>query len=149
MRECLCPGTPHSEGDFAYLKPQADLEVGLAVHQVVYNSVDSTRQNGSSPTPDEAQSQMQVKLGIAYTVHGIDHWDLQDENGKPLEIAPSILRGKVGWATIAPVADRASALYSEEVLVPLVAGLSRSSRTGQTASSTSPKTRSTRKRPKH
>lgn len=148
MRDCACPGAPHAEGDFAYLKPRADIAVGLAVHQVVYNSVDSTQQNGSSLTPDQAFGQMQIKLGMAYTVHGIARWDLLDEHGKPLDIASAILNGKVGWTEVMPVADKAATLYSEEVLVPLAASLRTSSPRGQTRRSTSAKTRSSRGRRK-
>lgn len=145
MGECRCPGTPHTAGDFAYLKPQADLEVGLAAHQVVNNSVQSTRQNGSSLTAEQALELMQIQLGKAYTIHGIKRWDRLDEHGQPLEINAATV-DQLSWSQIKDVADKAAQLYSEEVLIPLVESLSRLSRSGQTNGSTSARKPSTRKR---
>lgn len=138
MGACRCPGAPHSEGDFAYLKPQADLELGLAANQVVAQTVDSTMKNGSSLTPDQALEAMQIKLGMSYAVHGIASWDRLDEHGKPLEINV-VTVGSIPWAEIESVAEKAAVLYADEVLRPLVDRLSRLSRTGRTRGSTSAK----------
>lgn len=147
MRDCRCDGSPHSEGDFAYLKPQADLELGLAAHQVVSQTVDSQRQNGSSLSSEQAFELMQIKLGMAYAIHGIAQWDLLDEHGKPVPVNAATV-GAIKWTEIEPVADKAATLYSEEVLVPLVARLSKFSPRGRTAGSTSRKPRSSKPRPK-
>ena len=147
MRDCRCPDSPHSAGDFAYLKPVADLELGLAAHQVVGNALEATHQNGSSLTPEQAFAMIQIKLGVSYAIHGIAAWDLLDEHGKSLPINAATVQA-IKWTEIEPVADKAAELYAEEVLVPLVARLSRSSRTGQTAGSTSATRRTSTKRPK-
>ena len=132
MRDCSCPGQPHAEGDFAYLKPRADIAVGLAAHSAIYNH------RGD-------QEGLQIALGVAYTVHGIDHWDLQDEHGKPLPISAA---RTLPWSDIAELADRASVLYSDEVLAPLRVGASKSSPNGRTNGSTYPRKVSTPKRRK-
>lgn len=148
MRDCRCDGTPHPSGDFAYLKPEADLELGLAAHQVVSQTVDSQRQNGSSLTHEQAFEMMQIKLGMAYCIHGIAAWDLLDEHGKPVPVNAATVQA-IKWSEIEPVADKAATLYSEEVLVPLVARLSKFSRPGRTAGSTSARPRSSKPRRKH
>lgn len=149
MSECRCPGTPHSAGDFAYLKPQADLELGLAAHQVVAQAVEAQLQNGSSLTPSQALEMMQVKLGMSFAIHGIAQWDLLDEHGKPLPINAATV-GAVKWTDIAPVADKAAVLYSDEVLRPLAVSRSKSLRRGQTdGRSTSRKSSTSRPLRKH
>lgn len=148
MGACRCPDTPHSEGDFAYLKPQADLALGLAANQVVAEAVDAQRLNGSSLTAEQAFEMMQVRLGVSYAIHGIAAWDLLDEHGKPLVINAATV-GAIKWTEIEPVADKAAMLYSEEVLRPLVARLSKLSRPGRTDGSTSAKRTGSRPRPKH
>lgn len=147
MRNCKCDGNPHPAGDFAYLKPVADLELGLAAQQVVSNALDATHQNGSSLTPEQAFEMIQIKLGVSYAIHGMAAWDLLDEHGKPVPINAATVQA-IKWTEIEPVADKAASLYAEEVLVPLVARLSRSSRTGQTDGSTSAIRRTSTKRQK-
>lgn len=147
MRDCRCIGTPHPAGDFAYLKPEADLALGLAAHQVVSSAVEATQQNGSSLTSDQAFEMMQIKLGISYAIHGIAAWDLLDEHGKSLPINAATVQA-IKWTEIEPVADKAARLYADEVLVPLVDRLSRLSRTGRTGGSTSATRASSTVRPK-
>ncbi len=136
MGECRCVGAPHAGGDFAYLKPEADLALGLAANQVVAQAVESQQQNGSSLTSQQAFEMMQIKLGMSYAIHGIASWDRLDEHGKPLEINAATVGG-VKWTDIEPVAQKAALLYADEVLRPLVDRLSGLSRSGQTDGSTS------------
>lgn len=131
MRDCSCPGQPHAAGDFAYLKPQADLSIGLAAHTAIFNSGTDVEE-------------LQVALGKAYTVNGIHHWDLLNAEGKPLPVSKAAVEA-LSWAAIAPVADKASMLYSDEVLAPLQARASKLSPNGRTKGSTSPKRRTTSK----
>lgn len=138
LGECLCPGAPHGDGDFAYLKPQADIKVGLAAHSAIFNA----GANGAA-----TQEEIQIALGIAYAWAGISKWDLLDQDGKPLPVSKANVEA-LNWTRIAPLADTASKLYSDEVLAPLVARASKSSPNGRTNGSTHRQTRSTSKRKK-
>lgn len=134
MRECRCPGTPHPEGDFAYLKPKADLLVGLTAHAVIGSAIGD-------------HIEMTAALGRAYTISGLVRWDLLDEHGKPVPVTTDAIDG-LSWTEIEPVADQASLLYSEDVMRPLLERLRKSSGTGQTGGSTSRSRPSSAKRRK-
>ena len=121
MRECRCPGTPHSEGDFAYLKPRADLAIGLAAESAIGMS--------------RGELETRVNLGLAYVRYGIASWDLLDEHGKPVPVETGI--DELGWEDLEPVAEKANDLYSENVLRPLLARQSKMS-SGVKANGTTP-----------
>jgi hypothetical protein len=129
-----CPDGSHGAGDYAYLKPEADIDIGFAVHGVV------GRATGDA-------NQMTVELGHVYLRYGIARWDMHDPGGKtwPIDLA-SIKR--IPWTLLYPVADKAAELYGS-VLDPLVARLLTASRNGSTDASTSATRRSSGKRQKH
>lgn len=140
MRDCRCPGSPHLEGDFAYLKPKADVSIGLAAHQVISMGGDPVR--------------IQVGLGKAYLTYGVVRWDILGENGRPAPVEATL--ETLDWADVMEVAEKAADLYGESVLAPLVARLTKatngttpeSSQNGRTVGSTSAKTASSRSRRK-
>jgi hypothetical protein len=134
MRDCSCPGQPHPEGDFAYLKPKADLLVGLTAHAVIGSAIGDV-------------IEMTAALGRAYTIAGLVRWDLLDEHGKPVPVTTDAIDG-LSWTEIEPVADKASLLYSEDVMRPLLERLRKSSPTGSTGGSTSRSRQSSAKRRK-
>jgi hypothetical protein len=123
MRDCSCPGQPHAEGDFAYLKPKADLTVGLTAHAVLMLGITDA-------------AEMIGALGRAYTISGVARWDLLDEHGKPVPVSTDAI-DKLSWTDIAEVADKASDLYSNEVMLPLRDRLLKSSPNGRTPKRTS------------
>lgn len=128
-----CPTGSHPDGDFAYLKPEPDFDIGMAVHGVIGRSITD---------PDL----LQVELGRVYLRFGIVRWDLHDDAEKPYPTG-MVGIGQLSWPEIYPLADKAADLYGS-VLDPLVARLSKSSPNGSTGDSTSVRTPSTGKRRK-
>lgn len=118
-----CPNGSHPEGDFAYLKPRADLEIGFAANALIGRTI-------SDP------ALMTIELGKAYLRFGIVKWDLHEPSGQAWPLGLDSL-GRLNWATeVYPIADKAAELYGD-VLDPLVASLSNGSPSGRTGGSTS------------
>lgn len=134
VRDCPSDGL-HPDGDFAYLKPRADLDIGMAVNGII---------GRSSGDPDL----LQVELGRVYLRFGIVRWDLHEADGSPWPLGLSSL-SRLDWAReIFPMAEEAAVLYGS-VFDPLVARLSKSSPNGPTGDSTSARRPSSSKRQKH
>ena len=105
--DCECPGTPHSNGDHAYLRPRLTAEGGAAAYQAVINN----------HTDNEA---LAGTLGRIFLRDGIIRWDILDDDGKPISVEAA-LNGAVDWAdTLLPIADKADELYAESVLRPFL-----------------------------
>jgi hypothetical protein len=134
--ECRCPDTPH-EKDTVYLYPQLTVEGGLAGEQ--YWAEITT---GGVPNAEA----MIGHLGRLFLHHGIASWTFVGADGEPLPASMrNIVRFAQNWSAAKPVAEKANELYSEALLAPLVASLSKSSRRGPTGGSTSPKPASSSK----
>lgn len=123
------------------LQPVATISIGAAAHMAVHR-------HGDDPLA------LQVHLSRAWVEWGILAWSFVSEGGVPVPVSP----GSDGWgATIDvllpfgrggfEVAERADALYAEDVLRPLMARQSMRSQGGRTVGSTSPTRRSGSKRP--
>lgn len=105
--DCECPGTPHSDGDYAYLRPRLTAEGGAAAYQAVINNASDNEWLAGT-------------LGRIFLRDGIVRWDLQDDSGKPISV-DAALGGAVDWAdTLLPIADKANELYAESVLRPFL-----------------------------
>ena len=124
--DCLCPGAPHTDGDFAYLRPRLTAQGGISSTAIVNAASD----------PRAAM----VDLGMAWLIDGLVRWDLLDDDGKPVPCDAATLRsGALSWDdTLFPIADQAAALYTDSVLRPFrTAKASKSSPSGPTDDSTS------------
>lgn len=124
--DCLCPGTPHAEGDFAWLRPRLTAKGGIAATSLIAGA-------------DDAQSLMR-DLGYLFLLDGLVRWDILDDDGKPVPCNEDTLRsGALAWEeTLLPIANAASELYTESVLAPFrPAKVPASSPSGQTDASTS------------
>jgi hypothetical protein len=113
---CQCDGTPHPHGDTIWLRAELTPEGAYAA---------------AVASAGEGETMEQV-LGWTYLVHGIVDWTFLDERGKPIPCTKENIR-RLDWTAVYPVAQKASQLgYSEALVRPLVASVSRSSRNGQT-----------------
>lgn len=130
-RDCACPGGPHAGGDIVSLRPHLSLAGGLAAQgDIIAAAGDGT-------------TLMQRWL-VSYVTHGAVGWNLIDEHGKDVPFDVAALLADYSFAL--PVAEKADELYSPSVIDPLTRRLGKTSRTGQTTASTSPRAQSIRKR---
>ncbi len=125
--ECLCPGSPHHDGDTIWLRPELDAGGGFAVTIAMQGDPENLTE----------------RLGRAYLAAGIVEWTFLDSAGVPVPVTRANIR-RLRWSgPIYTVADRASDLYGSAVLDPLVAASRRliqangSSPSGPMASPTS------------
>lgn len=122
LEECLCPGTPHADGDSVELRAELDLSSGLRIVAEI---------------AEDREGAAIERLGRAYLRAGIVAWSFLDENGKPVPVTGENV-GRLRWsAGLYTLADRASDLYGEAVLSPLAARVRESSQSGPSADSTS------------
>lgn len=157
VRDCACPGTPHPDGDVVYLLPSLSLEGGAAAEMerdlVIDGYNDVTEAERIRLT-----LRMLARLTDVYVRYGAVAWNFErlNEQGRnepePFDVEV-LLRS---YSLSQRVAAKASELYSEDVIGPLLKAAAaagqppnrqqRRSRTGRTGSSTSPKAASIPKR---
>lgn len=109
---CLCPGAPHPDGDFVYLRPTLGLAAGIAIQKLVIDANNAeSRMDGADLTGVLAES---------YLLHGVAEWNLA--NGKAIPVTPDTIREHLlsDFGRAAPVADKADDLYMGAVLAPLL-----------------------------
>lgn len=130
---CPCEGKPH-DTDTVWLRADLSPDGGIAAMSVINDS------------PVDVPS-LVGDLGRVYLMHNITRWTFTDPDGKPV---PSSHRNiaRLHWDIAGPIAEKADSLYSETLFRPLVARVSKSSRNGHTAPSTSRKPRSSGARQK-
>lgn len=123
---CECPGTPHTDGDKAWLRPRLTAEGGLHATYLAQTATE--------------ESATYTALGMAFLVDGLVRWTLLDDEGQPVPTDEATLRsGSIDWdGTLATIAERGFALYTESVVNPLQRGRKAPSRRGRTEASTSP-----------
>lgn len=130
--DCECPGTPHPDGDKAWLRPRLTAKGGMtATYLIVNNDGDPTR--------------LSRDLGMCFLVDGLVRWNLLDEDGNPIPTDEDTLTsGALDWdSTLLPIANAANDVYQESVLRPFrPAKALESSPSGPTDASTSPNTES-------
>jgi hypothetical protein len=130
---CLCTGQVHPDGDTVWLRKELEPEGGYAVLRAIREA---------QADPEE----LPQFLGRAYAKHGIVDWTFVDEDGPVPCTAENIAR--LSWAAVYPIAERGDGLYAETLLAPLRDRLSKPSRNGHIARSTSRKRATTSTRPK-
>lgn len=111
---CLCPGAPHADGDFVYLRPRLGLAAGIVLQEPV---ADWLR---IPPSERPGQEYMRGELSERYLVLGIADWNLTDDAG-PVPVNPISIRERLldDYERSQPAADKADELYSEVALGPL------------------------------
>lgn len=121
---CLCPGTPHPDGDTVYLRPELDAAGGLAVI--------------SELASEESEGTLVERLGRVYLLVGIVDWTFLDAAGAKVPVSRSVIsRLRWGPGTLA-LANAAADLYGSAVLDPFQTATSDSSPSGRSGSSTRP-----------
>lgn len=136
---CLCPDTPH-EGDTVYLHPKIGLQGGAVAQRKIIAAI----QGGAE------RDEIMGSLMDVYVRYGVADWTFTNGNSHKLEVTPENVEKRllsdftIGYL----VADKADDLYSNALLDPLRAGVSKSSRPTPIKGSTSAKTSSSPKRRK-
>jgi hypothetical protein len=116
---CICPGKPH-ESDTVTLKDPLDFRTAT----VIRKSIEWMKSNDPSATVPE----LLAMLTEAYLLHCIEAWSVVDEKGKPvLPTKEAITELLLPTEAAMAVADAADELYTERVILPLVARASTSS----------------------
>jgi hypothetical protein len=143
--ECLCPPTPagetrHPDGDTIELHERLDFRSALTAR----NTIVMLNQEAAE-TPE-----IMAALTETYLLLGIASWSVVDAKGKAVEPNKATIREYLLSRpdTAMAVGDAADALYSDAVLLPLVARVSNSSPGTPTNGSTSRTNGSAPKRPK-
>jgi hypothetical protein len=109
---CLCPGTPHADGDFVYLRPKLGLAGGIVVQSVVQDAIRN-------------RVDANVSIGLladAYLSQGVADWNLVDDKGDPIPILYPTLRTFLldDFERSIGAANVADELYRGPVVDPLV-----------------------------
>lgn len=140
LTRCYCPQTPHPDGDRFVLHAELPIPAGIS-------AITALAQVGASGDAAAALINALLLNG------GIAEWNLVDESGNPLPINADNVARRVTWQKGG--VELSNAAFAQWVngrdLTPfgLTNSASRtatSSPNGQTATSTSPKTRSSPKR---
>jgi hypothetical protein len=132
---CLCPPNGaevrHPAGDTITLKEKLDFHTALTMRK----SVVMLRAANEEVTNEE----ILATLDESYLRYGIASWSLVDAKGKPIPVKASTIEDYLLSDVLAAmeVAEEASEKYSAVVLLPLLRGVSNSSRPTPTDDSTS------------
>jgi hypothetical protein len=133
--DCICPGTPHPEGDTVTLHSTVSFRVAMTMQKAVV--VARTERDDDMDT-----AEILAILAESYVRHGIASWTVVDAAGKPVPVSPAsvdtYLLPHIDQAM--EVAEEADDLYQEAVLLPLLKRGSRSSQPTPTTDSMSPST---------
>lgn len=137
---CLCPGTPHADGDVVYLAPELSTIAGQAAQGAIAASEDSAR--------------LEELLWRVYRDHCITGWNFLDADGDPVPLTSANReRGLPFTKGGRLVAEKADELYAQDVLAPLRARLDLAkkqarqlARSGRGLNTTGPKATSSRPR---
>ena len=137
---CLCPGTPHEDGDFVYLRAKLGLAAGTTLQRLIVEANQNRADNAD----------LTGKLAESYLLLGVASWNLVDDKGHPVPVNPQTITTHLldDFARAAPVADIADGLYMGPVLAPLVQKALASSSSTTTNGLTSVKPDGRSKRPK-
>ncbi len=127
FRDCRCPGSPHPDGDVAYLRPYLDYSGGAeALASVTITDGETSRLRDVNEWPEH--------IGPVFIRRGVVDWNVVDEDGEPVPLHPAL--EELRWEDAYELADRADDLYGGQVLAPLVKRMSMSSKAGRTNGST-------------
>ena len=107
---CLCPGTPHPDGDVVYLAPLLSTMGGQAAQGAIAEAEDVSR--------------LEELLWRVYRDHCITGWNFVDADGDPVPLTPDNKERGLPFAKGGRlVAEKADELYAQDVLAPLQARL--------------------------
>lgn len=142
---CLCPGTPHADGDFVYLRPVLDLRGGFRVKRRL---IDLNRAAFAEDKQGD-MADLEIALAEAYLAEGIFEWNLIDQEG-PIPVNEETIRDYLSndYGRAEPVADKADDLYRPAIIDPLAQRALNSSPSTATNGRTSPTNGVGQKRPK-
>lgn len=139
VSDCLCPDTPHADGDFVTLYDRLPVDAGTAATRALVN-------RKPSQDPEEA-------ILRAILPHIIIDWTILDhETGQPLEITPDNVAEALPWTHGGyEVAKAAADRYLDAVVTPFLSRVlpkptDKSSPTTQTASTSASPSSSTKRR---
>lgn len=145
--ECICPpkadGSPrHPSGDTVTLRERLDFRAALTAR----NTMILTK----TEDPDASTAEILAALTETYLLVGVESWSLQDAKGKPVEVTKANIREcLLSHPNVAmTVGNAADELYSESVILPLMALARTSSPPMPTSESTSVPRPSSARRPK-
>lgn len=108
--DCACPDQPHTDGDIVYLLPMLGLEGGAAAEldvSAIQHLPEARRANA-----------LYARWAATYVEYGAVGWNLTDAKGKPVPFDVSVLVNDYSKGRL--VAEKASDLYSEAVMLPLL-----------------------------
>lgn len=149
---CRCPGAPHPDGDIVFLHPKLSLRGGLIAEREMVNL--SMRQQQPNPSPGGSTATLELEglLLETYVRFGVADWTFVDDSGEPVPVTEAEINERLlsDFAYARPIGEKGDELYTQAILDPLVARLSKSSRSSQPRASTSrsTSTSSTTRRPK-
>ena len=131
--ECLCPGTPHPDGDVVYLAPVLSTTAGQAAQGAISEAGDPTR--------------LEELLWRVFRDHCITGWNFVDKDGDPIPLTSENKERGLPFAKGGRlVAEKADELYAQDVLAPLQARLAKAKqqaqqpkRSGRGSTTTGPK----------
>lgn len=146
VRDCLCPDTPHVDGDEVYLLPSLSLEGGAAA-ELDREVVMEGYEDASDAEKVRLTMALLARWTSTYVRYGAVGWNWlrEGENGKPEPVPFDVDVLLSDYRLARLIAAQANLLYSEAVLGPLLEAAEaatpnraqRRSRTGRTGSSTS------------
>lgn len=145
--DCLCPPNArgevrHPAGDTVTLRERLDFRGALtARNTIVLVKTDD---------PDASSAEILAALTEVYLLLGVESWSLVDAKNKPIEVSKAAIREHLlaNPEVAMTIGDAADALYSEAVILPLLARAQSSSPPSPIGGSTSATTGSSPKRPK-
>jgi hypothetical protein len=143
---CPCPpkadGEPRHDGDTVMLRDRLDFRAATTIRKAIGMLY--------LEDPEASAAEVLALLTEHYLLFGIAGWSMVDEKGKPTACGKTAIRRFIeDRPDIAEmIGDEADGLYSEQVMLPLVARAQRSSAPSPTAGSTSTRNNSPPKRPR-
>jgi len=146
---CVCPakanGTPRHITDTVRLHDTLGFRAVLTIRNSMRLVIGEDEDGAEVDV-----AKMLAVLSEQYLMAGIYEWTLVDAKNKPLPISKQTIRERLldDLDVGITLADAADELYSEKVVLPLLAQASRSSPPTPTSGSTSAPTGSPKKRPK-
>jgi len=143
---CPCPpkadGEPRHDGDTVVLRDKLGFHEATTIRKAIgILYLDD---------PEASAAEVLATLTEHYLLFGISGWTFVDDKGKPAVAGKTAIRRFIeDHPDLAEaVGDEADSLYSEQVMLPLVARAQRSSPPSQTDASTSAGSRSPRRPPR-
>lgn len=121
VRDCACPGEPHSEeGDIVFLAPKLPALGGIVAEQQMVGVTN--------------QDDLVQKWLVTFVRYGAQGWNLVDEDGDvPFDVEALL----ADWELARPVALEAAERYQKAVAAPFETRPAKRSPTGRTPATTS------------